>query len=351
MPIFILRLQATYHQKGFFNVTVDFDRYVRIQEGPVRLRLGRNGEEIEGRIDRHANLNGTARIFGGFKLRDWFQSNFTPMDSVTVFLDSDDFIILEKPKDKLIIPEKSDMDNRKEGPLGRESRVNDYSKGYEFRIFNPARGIHYYAISPIDEGGFGKVWNGLSAAGYPVAIKIIKQSSNLLADWNTWVTERNIYLACLNHPNIVATYDQFCSSNAELVIVMEKASGSLNTLVRPEKEIEPNYLFVIGTQICSALIHIHSIGVVHRDVTLKNILWFFPHTFKLADFGISKQGVSPEILARTFIGHKSFIRQSSYRVAIQHNNRISINLALSYSHCYPARLPYLLTPLWGKLAS
>ena len=96
MAIFNLSLQETYFKQGFFNVIVDFDRYVRTEEGPIELRLGRNGRGIQGSINRHANKNGTARIMGGADLRNWFQSQFVPMDTVAVDLSSRDIIILYK---------------------------------------------------------------------------------------------------------------------------------------------------------------------------------------------------------------------------------------------------------------
>lgn len=181
------------------------------------------------------------------------------------------------------------------------------SSWYQFYVHNPIRNLDYYAINPIDEGGFGKVWNGVTADGLPVAIKIIKPSSDFLKDWDFWINEQNIFLRCLLHPHIICTFDQFVSTNNELVIIMEKAECSLKRFVSSERPLDPLSICSIGTQICHALHHIHSIGVVHRDVTLKNILWFPPNTFKLSDFGISKQGVSPEELARTFIGHRTFI--------------------------------------------
>jgi hypothetical protein len=94
MPVFHLKLQQTYYAKGFFNVLVDYDRFVRRTEGPLRLRLGTAGIEIEGTLSRHANKNGTARIFGGVPLREWFQRNFQPMDTVSVDLSSEDVIAL-----------------------------------------------------------------------------------------------------------------------------------------------------------------------------------------------------------------------------------------------------------------
>jgi hypothetical protein len=96
MPIFDLTLQQTYFKMGFFNVVVGYDRYVRKTKGPVRLRLGRDGEEIDGRVDRHANQNGTARVMGGAPLKRWFQGNFKPMDTVAVDLASQDVMVLDR---------------------------------------------------------------------------------------------------------------------------------------------------------------------------------------------------------------------------------------------------------------
>jgi hypothetical protein len=96
MPVFKLRLHQTYYRQGFFNVVVDFDRYVRKTEGSIRLRLGRDGQEIAAKVNRRVNRNGTARILGGIPLRDWFQRHFNPMDSVEVDFASQDVIVLAK---------------------------------------------------------------------------------------------------------------------------------------------------------------------------------------------------------------------------------------------------------------
>ena len=86
MPTFRLTLQKTYYKMGFFNVGVTHNRHIRRTEEPVRIRLGQDGPEIEGRVDRHANQNGTARVMGGAQLKRWFQANFAPMDTVDVDL-------------------------------------------------------------------------------------------------------------------------------------------------------------------------------------------------------------------------------------------------------------------------
>ena len=100
MPILSLTLHPTYYNQGFFNVPVDFDRFVRSQEGLVLLRLGLGGPEIEGTINRRANRNGTPRIMGRTKLRDWFQKNYEPLETVPIDLSSPEIIVLYKQTDE-----------------------------------------------------------------------------------------------------------------------------------------------------------------------------------------------------------------------------------------------------------
>lgn len=92
---FPLILHKTYYQQGFFNVTRDYDRYVRSTEGAVDIVLG-NQKRITAKINRSANPNGTARIMGGVELRDWFQENFQINDEVNVIFVSGDEITIEK---------------------------------------------------------------------------------------------------------------------------------------------------------------------------------------------------------------------------------------------------------------
>jgi serine/threonine-protein kinase len=178
---------------------------------------------------------------------------------------------------------------------------------WRFTVANRSRGVRYYGISLLDQGGFGQVWSGFTDSEVPVALKIIKPSSDPQADLIRWFTEQSIYLQCLNHQFIVTTYDQFVSDEGYLVIVMEKAEGSLEGLLRAGRRFDPSTVCVIGTQLLCALAHVHKLGVIHRDVTLKNILWFPNGACKLADFGISKALASVEELARTLIAQKTFI--------------------------------------------
>lgn len=83
MSNYRLKLYKTYYFKGFFNVPVDFDRFVNAEEGIITLKLGHD-KLVKGRINRKANNNATPRIHGNRELRDWFMENFKIMDEVNV---------------------------------------------------------------------------------------------------------------------------------------------------------------------------------------------------------------------------------------------------------------------------
>ncbi|OFE13435.1 hypothetical protein PHACT_10035 [Pseudohongiella acticola] len=83
-PTYDLTLHKTYYEKGFFNLGVSVDKYVRPQSGEVKLFLGSSKRILTGKVNREANLNGTPRIHGGSELRDWFFKNFKMKDQVVV---------------------------------------------------------------------------------------------------------------------------------------------------------------------------------------------------------------------------------------------------------------------------
>lgn len=176
----------------------------------------------------------------------------------------------------------------------------------QFFLYNPQRRQRYYPVAALDQGGFGIVWAGYIGV-LPVAIKVIKPTSNFLRDWATWDVEQRIHLICLAQQHIVQTYDQFVTPDGHLVLVMERAEGNLQNVVDRGHRYVPKDVCAIACQLLTALDYLHSIGIMHRDVTLKNILLFNGGIFKLSDFGISRMDMSPDELARTFIGHSSYI--------------------------------------------
>jgi serine/threonine protein kinase len=123
----------------------------------------------------------------------------------------------------------------------------------------------------------------------------------------TWQRDQQAHLLCWCHPNVVKSFDQFVSPEGYLVLVTELACGSLHQLVMERGSLTYLRICRLGVDIAGALHHVHCQNLIHRDVTLKNILWFNDGAFKLNDFGICKNCVAGSGIARTIIGLPSFM--------------------------------------------
>ena len=84
MASYNLKLVDTYWSKGFFNVSVDFQRFVTMTDGPLDIYLGDAAEPIAGRVSRTANQNATPRVYGNKSLVAFFQARYKPGDLAQV---------------------------------------------------------------------------------------------------------------------------------------------------------------------------------------------------------------------------------------------------------------------------
>ena len=103
--------------------------------------------------------------------------------------------------------------------------------------------------------------------------------------------------ARLEHPNIVQVFDVGMEDGVAY-LVMEYVNGpSLQALVQRAEsygEVHPGHIAFVCARICRALHYAHFLGrhhasgIVHRDVSLQNILVTVDGLPKLIDFGIAK---------------------------------------------------------------
>lgn len=87
-PTYKLTLHKTYYDKGFFNLGVSVDRFVRKDSGPAKLVLAGSSRTLTVTVNRDANQNGTPRVMGGAELRNWIQRNFEQGDTIDIVIES-----------------------------------------------------------------------------------------------------------------------------------------------------------------------------------------------------------------------------------------------------------------------
>lgn len=123
----------------------------------------------------------------------------------------------------------------------------------------------------------------------PVAIKVMfirmEKDQNLFQRFKREASTASK----LRHVNICALEDFWFSKEQYPYIVMEFIPGK--TLVRfmaeGERKLEPSDACGIVMQVCEALEYAHSQGIIHRDITPRNIMLYL-ESAKLIDFGLAK---------------------------------------------------------------
>ena len=110
-------------------------------------------------------------------------------------------------------------------------------------------------------------------------------------------------LAQLNaNPRTVSILD-FFEENNTAYIVMEYLKGcNLKEYLKDSNNsISFELIKRMADNICDALRDVHSIGMVHRDISPDNIFFCNDGTFKLIDFGAVKQSINDSNLSETVV--------------------------------------------------
>ncbi|XP_044541215.1 serine/threonine-protein kinase SBK2-like, partial [Gracilinanus agilis] len=119
----------------------------------------------------------------------------------------------------------------------------------------------------------------------PMALKLLSKASTTRQGF---LYEFCVGLALGSHPGIVATYGIGLETPDGYGFLCEPAlRGDLIALIRPKRGLPEAAAQLCAQQISSALEHIHSRGLVYRDLKPENVLVFEPgcQRVKLTDFG------------------------------------------------------------------
>jgi serine/threonine protein kinase len=124
-------------------------------------------------------------------------------------------------------------------------------------------------------------------------------------------------IAQLSHPNIVSVFDFGVSEDRKPFFIMEYLDGtSLEKVLETEKHLKLNRALPIFIQICRALEHAHSKGVIHRDLKPSNlILQKDPdgqEYVKIVDFGIVKLIDRPDLQDQKITRHGQIFGSPHY---------------------------------------
>lgn len=152
----------------------------------------------------------------------------------------------------------------------------------------------------IASGTFGVVYECMNVLnGEHYACKVISMEiKNDPKLYENFKNELRIH-AKMAHPGIIRCYDVLFDEACIYLILELCTGGTLEQLVQQNGALPEQDTMVYFKQIMESVQYIHSNGVAHRDITLKNILISDDGYAKLSDFGLCKQQPTNSYLTTT----------------------------------------------------
>lgn len=150
-------------------------------------------------------------------------------------------------------------------------------------------GNRYEIIAKLGAGGMANVYKArCTILNRIVTVKILRSELAEDKDFVRRFQNEAQAVALLSHPNIVSIYD-VGEENGLPYLVMEYVEGdNLKEFIRSKGALSPSEVVNIGIQVCAALGHAHSKGIIHRDVKPHNILVAPEGQIKVTDFGLAR---------------------------------------------------------------
>lgn len=191
--------------------------------------------------------------------------------------------------------------------------ITEGSESFEINedFVNPGRakvGPQDFELKKVlGKGGYGKVFQVRKTTGQDAntifAMKVLKKASIVRNQKDTAHTraERNI-LEAVKHPFIVKLVYAF-QTGGKLYLILEYLSGGelFTHLEREGIFLEDTTCFYL-CEIMLALEHLHSLGIIYRDLKPENVLLDAEGHVKLTDFGLCKEHIQEGIVTHTFCG-------------------------------------------------
>ncbi len=187
----------------------------------------------------------------------------------------------------------------------------------------------YKLLQQIGEGGFGAVFMAEQTEPIRrrVALKIIKLGMDTKQVVARFEQERQA-LAVMDHPNIAKVFDAGATESGRPYFVMELVKGQPITEYCDRQGLSIPERLELFSQVCHAVQHAHTKGVIHRDIKPRNVL-VSTHEgkplVKVIDFGIAKATDQRMTEKTLFTEHQAMIGTPEYMSPEQAEGSLDID--------------------------
>jgi tRNA A-37 threonylcarbamoyl transferase component Bud32 len=148
----------------------------------------------------------------------------------------------------------------------------------------------YKLLEEVGQGGMAIVYRAQDATlKREVAIKVLHQHLAAEPESKARLEREAQAVAKLRHENILEIFDYSGLDSQSSYIVTEFIDGqTLKQFLTARSLKFPEVAAMVAVEVCNALAHAHSVGVLHRDVKPENVMVRKDGLLKLMDFGIAQ---------------------------------------------------------------
>ncbi|XP_044230652.1 serine/threonine-protein kinase PLK4 isoform X2 [Thunnus albacares] len=167
----------------------------------------------------------------------------------------------------------------------------------------------FKVLTLLGKGSFACVYRAKSVkTGLEVAIKTIDKKAMHKAGMVQRVTNEVEIHCRLKHPSILELYNYFEDSNYVYLVLEMCHNGEMSRYLKERKmafsEDEARHFM---HQIVKGMLYLHTHGILHRDLTLSNLLLTSNMNIKIGDFGLATQLKLPNEKHFTMCGTPNYI--------------------------------------------
>ena len=162
----------------------------------------------------------------------------------------------------------------------------------------PKTRIELYKVGKIlGKGAFGKVNLGLHRLTRRlVAIKSTDKDAIKEESTKRKMMQEIDILKAIKHTSHIKLMETFQTSKHYLIVMELCPGGDLLNYVRKRRKLSEKNAKYLFKQIMQGIAYMHTIGIVHRDIKLDNILLDGNGNVKIGDFGVSRRVEHEELL-------------------------------------------------------
>lgn len=166
----------------------------------------------------------------------------------------------------------------------------------------------YEVLEQLGTGSMGTVYTGRDTLlDRTIALKTIRTGATVEPEIRERFYREARACARLQHPNIITVYD-VGETDTLAWIAMELLRGSdFRAIIAAKPALGTDVKVAAIIQVCEALAHAHSHGVIHRDIKPSNLFLLQDHTAKVLDFGIARLPSSQLTVAGKILGTPNYM--------------------------------------------